>query len=132
MACSPRIAHGRAVHRGSRVVRRVTLFIIAIPLELQSLCRLAGSRPAIRSPKLMHQSIQRSVRGLAAAVVISFLVTGLANAAPAISGISGSPSNGQVIIIKGSGFGTKSPAAPLWYFPFGEGIRGTHPTLSRN
>jgi len=80
----------------------------------------------------MHQSIQRSFQRLAAlAAVASLLVTGLADAAPAISSISGSPANGQIITIKGSGFGTKSPAAPLWYFPFGDGIRGTHPTLSR-
>jgi hypothetical protein len=72
-----------------------------------------------------------ALKRFAATVAAVAVFTVTANAAPAISGVAGSPTNGQVITIKGSGFGSKSPAAPLWYFPFGDGTRGTHPTLSR-
>lgn len=67
-----------------------------------------------------------------ALAIVACVASGTASAAPTISSVSGTPSKGQVLTIRGSGFGTKSPVKPLWYFPFGDGTRGTHPTLSRN
>lgn len=52
----------------------------------------------------------------ALAFVLSFFLSvSAAFAAPAISNVSGQASHKGVITISGSGFGTKSPAPPLWW-----------------
>jgi hypothetical protein len=55
------------------------------------------------------------------------IFTGTLFAAPAITGVSGTKSHGQSITISGSGFGTKSPAAPL-VWDNGLGADGTAPS----
>lgn len=62
--------------------------------------------------------------------VILFLIAGLFSpstsfAAPNISGVTGTVTNGQSITISGSSFGTKSPAAPLVWDTFESGTVGT-------
>ena len=62
-------------------------------------------------------------------LIICFIVFGLfcshVIAAPIITGVSGTVATGQNIIISGSSFGTKSPAAPLSFLNFEDALVGT-------
>jgi hypothetical protein len=46
-------------------------------------------------------------------IILAFLIPNICAAAPSISGYSGTVTHGQTITVTGSGFGTKSPVAPL-------------------
>lgn len=46
-------------------------------------------------------------------LMIFLLISGIAESAPSVSGVSGTVSHGGSITVSGSGFGTKSTAAPL-------------------
>ncbi len=62
-------------------------------------------------------------KGLGRALVVcaACAVPGVAQGQPAISGVSGTITNNQTISISGSGFGTKSTAAPLVWEDFADG-----------
>jgi hypothetical protein len=60
-----------------------------------------------------------------ASLIIFFGLSNYAQAAPSISGVSGSVSNANSVVISGGGFGVKSPAAPLIWDNFEGGVSGT-------
>ena len=60
---------------------------------------------------------------------ILLLAVSMSYSAPAISSVSGTPSNGQSITIQGSGFGVKSPAKPVLWADFEGGNINPNSTL---
>ena len=58
---------------------------------------------------------------LVASVLCALLLCGVAYATPAPTSTSGTMADGETVTITGSGFGTKSPAAPLVYDDFEDG-----------
>jgi hypothetical protein len=59
------------------------------------------------------------------ALAVAFVTASPAQGAPAVSQVSGTFSNGNSVTITGSGFGTKSTAAPLVFDNFEAGSAGT-------
>lgn len=68
---------------------------------------------------------------IAAALAAVCLPLISAQAQPSISSVQGDFKKGATVVIRGSNFGTKSPVLPKLYFPFGDGVQGAHPELSR-
>jgi len=56
----------------------------------------------------------------------TMFLTGSLWAAPSITNVSGTVSHGQSINISGSGFGTKTPAAPILWETFDDGMNGAN------
>ena len=69
----------------------------------------------------MQKQITKNIIIIAALFISS---TNFAIAAPSISGTSGSFSSGQSVTVSGSGFGTKSTAAPIKFDNFENGTSG--------
>jgi hypothetical protein len=69
-------------------------------------------------------------------VLLGAAIGSMAVAAPVVSSVGGTPSQGQSLTISGSGFGTKSQAAPLVFDDFesgsaGEQVQGKQATTGR-
>ena len=64
------------------------------------------------------------LNNVAPIVLMTLLAPLNATAAPSISGVNGTVSHNQSVTISGSGFGTKSPAAPRVYSDFEDGTAG--------
>src|SRR3989344_2787135 len=72
-----------------------------------------------------HQRYFRWCVGLLTACLIALSAhPPKADAAPAVTGVSGQLAHGASITITGSGFGTKASAAPLKYDAFESGTAG--------
>src|SRR5574343_493704 len=62
--------------------------------------------------------------GYAVVLCVLLILPGQLLAAPSISGVSGTVSSGQSVTIAGSGFGSKSSAAPMKWDTFESGTVG--------
>ena len=70
----------------------------------------------------MKTLIFKTMKRLAFLVLCTLLYSSAAIAAPSVVSVSGTMSHGQSVIITGKGFGTKSPAAPILWETFDDGI----------
>lgn len=64
----------------------------------------------------------KTTKLLSLAAAFSAIFASAAQAAPSVSGVTGTPATGQSIRITGGGFGVKSPAAPHLWADFESGI----------
>ena len=64
-------------------------------------------------------------QAVVAGTILSAVIAASAQAAPAVSGVSGTLSSGQTVTIAGSGFGTKSTVAPVLWDDFEKGNNGS-------
>lgn len=64
-------------------------------------------------------------QAVVAGTILSAVIAASAQAAPAVSGVSGTLSSGQTVTIAGSGFGTKSTVAPVLWDDFEKGNSGS-------
>lgn len=71
-----------------------------------------------------------ALQRLSVLIIILILTGSNVFAAPAISGVTGSLNHGQTITIHGSGFGAKSPAAPLVYDNLSQDQTGQPPSTT--
>ena len=75
---------------------------------------------SLRSPA-ESLSRARCVRHATAGLLLVCGLTATASAQPAVTGVSGTVTNNQTVVISGSGFGTKAVAAPLVWEDFADG-----------
>ena len=87
---------------------------------------MTSTKKIIKSLVLpLHQRKYGWCGGLLAACLIALIVySPKADAAPAVTGVSGQLAHGASVTITGSGFGTKASVAPLKYDAFESGTAG--------